>query len=134
MKKLLAFVLTLMLAMTMGITFVGCGSDEVADVEETTEATTEEVTTAAAVDSDFDQFKKTMDDYEDFMDSYCELMEEYASDPNGMMDEYLEMNQKYLTVMEELEAMDEDEMTDEELAYYLEVMNRINEKLAKVAY
>ena len=68
------------------------------------------------------------------MDSYCELMEEYASDPNSVMDEYLEMNQKYLTVMEELETMDEDEMTDEELAYYLEVMNRINEKLAKVAY
>ena len=60
-------------------------------------------------------------------------MEEYSADPMSVMDEYLEMNEKYLKVMNELEAIDEDELTDEELAYYLEVMNRINKKLADVA-
>ena len=71
--------------------------------------------------------------YEDFMDSYCELMEKYNDDPATYMAEYLEMNEKYVTVMEELDAIDEDELTDEEEAYYLEVMARINSKLLEVA-
>ena len=43
------------------------------------------------------------------------------------------MNEKYVKVMEELDALDEDELTDEEEAYYLEVMGRINSKLLEVA-
>ena len=133
------------LALTMGITLAGCGgSDDSSDVEETTQVTEEttakatEATEAMEADEDegdtsFAEFKKTMDDYEDFFDSYCELMKEYNKNPNSVMDEYLEMNQKYLTVMEELDAIDEDELTDEEEAYYLEVMARINSKLLEVA-
>ena len=105
--------------------------------EETTEAADEADTEAAAEedsDSSFKEFKKTMDDYEDFMNSYCDLMEKYNSDPATYMTEYLEMNQKYLTVMNELEDLEDDDLTDEEMDYYLEVMNRINTRLAEVAY
>ena len=105
--------------------------------EETTEAADEADTEAAAEedsDSSFEDFKKTMDDYEDFMNSYCDLMEKYNSDPATYMTEYLEMNQKYLTVMNELEDLEDDDLTDEEMDYYLEVMNRINTRLAEVAY
>ena len=132
MKKTVAIAVAL--SLMVGTTLAGCGSDESTDVEETTQ-TTEAVTetTEESSDSSFEEFKKTMDDYEDFMNSYCDLMEEYNSDPAGVMDEYLEMNQKYITVMEELDAIDEDELTDEELAYYLEVMNRINARLLEVA-
>lgn len=145
MRKVLALALAFTLALTMGITLAGCGgSDDSTDVEETTQVTEEttakatEATEAPEADKDdgdtsFAEFKKTMDDYEDFFDSYCELMEEYSKDPNSAMDEYLEMNQKYLTVIEELDAIDEDELTDEEEAYYLEVMARINSKLLEVA-
>ena len=41
-------------------------------------------------------------------------------------------SQKGEQMMKELEAMDESEMTTAETAYYLEVMARINEKLASV--
>ena len=145
MKKILTLVLAFALALKMGITLAGCGgSDDSTEAEETTQVTEEttakatEATEATEADEDdgdtsFAEFKKTMDDYEAFIDSYCELMEKYNDDPATFMDEYLEMNQKYLTVMEELDALDEDELTDEEEAYYLEVMARINSKLLEVA-
>lgn len=137
MKKIIGFTIILMLALTMGITMTGCGSDESTEVEATTqvvEETTEVTTTESESDSSFEQFKKTMDDYEAFMDSYCELLEKYNADPATFSAEYLEMNQKYVTVMSELDEIDEDELTDEELQYYLEVMGRINTRLAEVAY
>ena len=101
---------------------------------EATEATESEETETQASESSFEDFKQMMDDYEAFMDSYCELMEKYNSDPGTYMKEYLEMNAKYLKVMDELEELEDEDLTDEEMAYYLEVMNRINTKLAEVAY
>lgn len=142
-KAILIFGIMLMMAFLLA----GCGgSSEEPETEavETTQATepveeetTEADTEAAAEedsDSSFEDFKKTMDDYEDFMNSYCDLMEKYNSDPATYMTEYLEMNQKYLTVMNELEDLEDDDLTDEEMDYYLEVMNRINTRLAEVAY
>ena len=142
-KTILIFGIMLMMAFLLA----GCGgSSEEPETEavETTQATepVEEETTEADAeaaaeedsDSSFEDFKKTMDDYEDFMNSYCDLMEKYNSDPATYMTEYLEMNQKYLTVMKELEDLEDDDLTDEEMDYYLEVMNRINTRLAEVAY
>ena len=142
-KTILIFGIMLMMAFLLA----GCGgSSEEPETEavETTQATepveeeTTEATAEAAAeedsDSSFEDFKKTMDDYEDFMNSYCDLMEKYNSDPATYMTEYLEMNQKYLTVMKELEDLEDDDLTDEEMDYYLEVMNRINTRLAEVAY
>ncbi len=104
------------------------------ETTEATEATESEETETQASESSFEDFKQMMDDYEAFMDSYCELMEKYNSDPGTYMKEYLEMNAKYLKVMDELEELEDEDLTDEEMAYYLEVMNRINTKLAEVAY
>ena len=142
-KTILIFGIMLMMAFLLA----GCGgSSEEPETEavETTQATepVEEETTEADAEaaaeedsaSSFEDFKKTMDDYEDFMNSYCDLMEKYNSDPATYMTEYLEMNQKYLTVMKELEDLEDDDLTDEEMDYYLEVMNRINTRLAEVAY
>lgn len=101
MKKKIGFTLVLMLALMMGITMTGCGSDESTEVEETTqvvEETTEETTTESESNSSFEQFKKTMDDYEAFMDSYCDLLEKYNEDPTTFKAEYLEMNQKYVWI------------------------------------
>jgi len=136
MKKIVTYILVLSLVLVMSIAVIGCGSDDNIELEETTqttEETTTQTTTEAVKESSFGQFKKTMDDYEAFMDSYCELVKKYNADPATFMDEYLEMNQKYLVVMEELDEIDEDDLTDEELQYYLEVMNRINGKLLEVA-
>ena len=146
-KVLLTFGILLMMAFL----FAGCGGGNeeqqteaatetevtettVAETTEATEATESEETETQASESSFEDFKQMMDDYEAFMDSYCELMEKYNSDPGTYMKEYLEMNAKYLKVMDELEELEDEDLTDEEMAYYLEVMNRINTKLAEVAY
>ena len=146
-KALLTFGILLMMAFL----FAGCGGGNeeqqteaatetevtettVAETTEATEATESEETETQASESSFEDFKQMRDDYEAFMDSYCELMEKYNSDPGTYMKEYLEMNAKYLKVMDELEELEDEDLTDEEMAYYLEVMNRINTKLAEVAY
>ena len=145
MKKETILIFGIMLMMAFLLAGCGGSSEEPeTDAVETTQATepVEEETTEADAeaaaeeesDSSFEDFKKTMDDYEDFMNSYCDLMEKYNSDPATYMTEYLEMNQKYLTVMKELEDLEDDDLTDEEMDYYLEVMNRINTRLAEVAY
>ena len=43
--------------------------------------------------------------------------------------EYASLMAKYSDFAEKAEAWDEEEMTDEELVYYVKVMNRVNEKL-----
>ena len=43
--------------------------------------------------------------------------------------EYASLMAKYSDFAEKAEAWDEEEMTDEELVYYVKVINRVNEKL-----
>ena len=78
-----------------------------------------------------------MDSYEEFIDEYIDFMDTYSKSDNPMslMAEYADYMQKYADAMEKMDAM-EDDLSDEELVYYTEVMGRINTKLAKasVAY
>lgn len=72
-------------------------------------------------------FKQTMDDYEEFFDNYIELM----NNPDDLF-ALAEATANYTKTMEELEDM-EDDLSDSELAYYLEVHSRITEKLSKAS-
>lgn len=78
-------------------------------------------------------FKETMDDYEEFFDKYIEIMENYSDNPAEYLQQYTEYLSKYTEVMKELDAIDEDTLTDADRAYYFEVMARINTKLANAA-
>ena len=77
-----------------------------------------------------------MDEYEAFFDSYVEFMEKYTNadpaDSLSMMTDYAKYMQDYTEAMEALEKIEDDEdLSNEELVYYTEVMGRINTKLAK---
>lgn len=81
-------------------------------------------------------FKEAMDEYEAFFDSYVEFMEKYMdadpADSLSMMADYGKYMQDYTDAMEALEKIEDDEdLSNEELVYYTEVMGRINTKLAK---
>ena len=78
------------------------------------------------------EFKEAMDEYEEFFDKYAEFMKKYG-DGSGDLTEYAEMMAQYSTTMEKLDEIDEDSLSDADEAYYLEVMARINQKLAEVA-
>ena len=77
-----------------------------------------------------------MDEYEAFFDSYVEFMDKYKNaDPTDsltLLADYTKYMQEYTETMEALEKIEDDEdLSNEELVYYTEVMGRINTKLAK---
>ena len=83
------------------------------------------------------ELKAFLDSYEAFMDEYAAFMQKYQStDASGsiaMMGEYYSILARYAEFAEKVEALDEGEMTDAELAYYLEVMSRVSQKLLTAA-
>ena len=81
------------------------------------------------------EFKEYMDSYEEFMDEYIEFMEKYEKADTGsaalMLVDYTRLMGRYTDFTEKLDAMDESDYTKAEWAYYLEVTNRVNQKLLK---
>lgn len=80
-------------------------------------------------------FKEAMDSYEEFFNQYCDFMAKYNATPSSptMIAEYAKFMAQYTETMGKLDAMGEEDMSDQELQYYTEVMSRINQKLAAVA-
>lgn len=80
-------------------------------------------------------FKEAMDSYEEFFNQYCDFMAKYNANPSSptMIAEYAKFMAQYTETMGKLDAMGEEDMSDQELQYYTEVMSRINQKLAAVA-
>lgn len=85
-------------------------------------------------DSVTPEFKKAMDKYEEFFDEYAEFMEKYANsdNPASMMKEYTEYMTKYTETMQAFSECEDEEMTEADALYYLEVQTRINQKLASI--
>ena len=149
MKKVLVVIVALILVLA----FFGCGKDDTTSAEqdtetvETTETVDEEAEPseeAASGDESSDadsgllspEFKKTMDDYEAWFDHYCDVMKRYEDNPSDLelMSEMTDLLTEETKMLEEMENMDESEMNNAELAYYLEVTARIEKKLLEVAY
>lgn len=80
-------------------------------------------------------FKEALDSYEDFFDEYCDFMKKFNESPNdlSLLGEYTEYLTQYSETMEKMGELDDGEMNDAELKYYLEVTNRINQKLIDAA-
>jgi len=81
------------------------------------------------------EFKAAMDSYEAFFDEYVEFMKKYSNsdDQLSMMNDYLSYLERYSEVMEKLDAIDEDQLSDADMAYYIEVNARIEKKLLEVS-
>ncbi len=83
------------------------------------------------------EVKEFLDAYEACMDEYVDFMQKYMNaDPSSMasmMGDYYRMLTRYTEFAEKIDAFDESELTNAELAYYLEVTNRVSQKLLSVA-
>jgi RNA polymerase subunit RPABC4/transcription elongation factor Spt4 len=81
------------------------------------------------------EFKQAMDAYEEFMDEYVIFMKKYA-DSNGndltLLADYADYMSKYATFVEDFEKWDNEEMSDEEFAYYMQVQSRVYQKLSEI--
>ena len=71
-----------------------------------------------------------MDEYVDFMQRY---MNADPASMASMMGDYYRILTSYTEFAEKIDAFDESELTNAELAYYLEVTNRVSQKLLSVA-
>ena len=80
------------------------------------------------------EFKETMDRYEVFFNEYVSFMQKYneSDDALSMMTDYSDFLERYTEAMEQLSEIESQEISNEELAYYTEVMLRINQKLLEV--
>ena len=97
---------------------------------------TPETTEAPLSQSDIrPEFKEYLDSYEKFMDEYIEFMKKYekadSSSAALMLYDYYRLMERYTEFGEKLDAMDESDYTSAEWAYYLEVTNRVNQKLLR---
>ena len=99
------------------------------------ETTAPEDTSPELIDGMRPDFKEAMDSYEAFYDEYCEFMTEYKEDPTNLtlLAQYGELLVKEEKMVKAFEEWDEEDMNDAELKYYLEVNNRVLQKLADVA-
>lgn len=83
------------------------------------------------------EFKATMDSFESFFNDYTEFMEKYDNadydDLPELMSDYTSYMTKYSETMEKINDIHKDELSAEELAYYIEITGRINAKLFEVS-
>ena len=83
------------------------------------------------------EVKEFLDAYEACMDEYADFMQKYLNaDANSivsLMGDYYRILASYNEYAEKIEALDQNELTKAELAYYLEVTGRVNQKLLSVA-
>lgn len=91
--------------------------------------------TSASADGVSPDLKATMDSYEEFMNKYVDFMQKYKDGGSSMSmaADYAKMVAQYSDMTKKIDALDDSEMSDADLAYYLEVMGRVNEKLATIA-
>lgn len=81
------------------------------------------------------EFKEAMDSYEAFYDEYCNIMKKYAENPSDMklIADYTDMLTKAAEMAEKFDAWENSDMNSAELKYYLDVNNRVTQKLLEVA-
>lgn len=99
------------------------------------ETFTQSENTGDATDGIRPEFKEAMDSYEAFYTEYCEFMKEYNENPTDLtlLAKYADMLVKAEEMNEAFEAWNEDELSNEELKYYLDVNNRVMKMLVDVA-
>ncbi len=113
----------------------GADTVEVTENKTTTETKDSEPEDTEKTETLGSDFKTAMDSYEAFIDEYVDFMKKYAENPadTALLADYSTYMSKYSGFVEDFEKWDEEEMNDAELAYYLEVQARVNEKLLEIA-
>ncbi len=107
------------------------------NTEETNNSSTEETATPTANNELRPEFKAAMDSYEEFMDEYVAFMKKFAESDGtdlSIITEYSRFMSEYAEFVATFEEWNSEEMNAAEAAYYLEVSNRVNQKLLEIAY
>ena len=103
--------------------------------EVATEAPTDAPQDIVLVDGMRPEFKEAMDAYEEFYMEYCDILEEYSKNPTNLtlMSKYFELLEKAQDMDEAFSKWENGDLNTEELKYYLEVSNRVMQRLLEVS-
>ena len=80
--------------------------------------------------------KNAIDSFEEYFVEYVELIEKIEKNPNNplLLIDYAEFLKTYDTTMRAFEDMEDDNLNDAEMAYYLAAFGRVNQMLINVTY
>ncbi len=141
----------ILIACLVMLMFAGCGGnkdtsddadissqtetvEEAADNEDVEEESEDVNDSAVGVSPDF---KAAMDSYEAFFDEYVEFMKKYenadSTSQMSMMSDFADYMTKYSEALSALDKIEDEDLNDAEMAYYLEVYSRIMKKMSEVA-
>lgn len=98
--------------------------------------TTKSTTTKKQAQSDGVRadFKAAMDSYEAFMDEYVAFMKKYKANPSNaaLIADYAKYMKKYTAMCDTFEKWEGEDLSAEEMAYYIDVQARVSKKLVEV--
>ena len=82
------------------------------------------------------EFKEFLDTYEAFIDEYVAFMNSYTHNPldTSLLLKYADFLDRYTDMNDMLDEIDEDELSDEELAYYIDFTARISKKMLDIEW
>lgn len=100
--------------------------------KETASTETEEKKDNDSIDP---EFKAAMDSYEQFFDEYVAIMKKYKENPTdiSILADYATYMGQYADMMQKFEEWENEDLSDAELAYYIDVQAKITKKLLEIA-
>lgn len=81
------------------------------------------------------ELKEFLTSYESFIDEYVSFKKKYTSNPGdalALLSEYTDILSKYENFSKKIDQYDSDDMSTEDAMYYLEVVNRCNQKMLEI--
>ena len=79
------------------------------------------------------EVKEAIDACEEYFNKYADFMESYDESDLGSMAEYLSLMGKYDEMTQELDDIEDMELTDAEMIYYTQALLRIDQRLLEVS-
>lgn len=107
-------------------------SDGTKAPETTVKETETKISNATGIDPDF---KAAMDSYETFMNDYVDFMNKYKANPDNLslLADYADYMNKYSDFVKDFEKWEDEDLNNEEMAYYIDVQSRVSKKLLEIS-
>lgn len=134
-KKKLFAVVAMSLAILMTASLSGCGKDSSSedDAKESTSVVSEISDESSDVESEPETEKpKKEESSKKEQSSKKESSKEESSESEEVSSSFKETMDEYEEFMDKVSKIDEDSLSSADLAYYLDVTNRVNKKLLEV--
>ena len=142
-----AVVVLVAVATTLCLSLFGCGGSgnggaANTDTSSSTSNSSSSASTASdsntpantATDSGNFEWRQFMKDYEAWVDSYVTFMKKYKENPTdtSLASEATKLAEESITWSQQVEEWDQKSMSADELKEFLEIYNRINQKITSV--